>query len=304
VPASDSPSPSILHARLLLVAAALLWSTSGLFVKSPPLERLPLEDRGPVLACYRTLFAALVLLPFVRRAQVRWRPMLVPTALSFALMNLLFVTAMTRTTAAAAIFLQYTATVWAAVIGVWLLRERLDRGSVVALVCAVAGIAWIVSAESRSDHVTGNLIALGSGAAYAGVVLGLRVLRTEGAVWLVTLNHAVAGLVLLPWVIPRGVSLDATQWALVALLGVMQMGLPYILFARALRAVTAQEAALVTLLEPVLNPCWVWLVWGETPSRATLVGGAFILGGLLLRYTVFRPRNPLVSHPPAPPAGP
>ncbi|HUG93477.1 MAG TPA: DMT family transporter [Planctomycetaceae bacterium] len=286
---SDSDSSSI-RPRLLLLAAALLWSTSGLFVKSPPLERLPLDDRGPVLACFRALFAAAVLLPFVRRTHVRWRPMLIPTALSFAVMNLLFVIAMTRTTAAAAIFLQYTATVWAAVAGAVWLRERIDRGSLVALACAVAGIAWIVAAESRAEHVTGNLIALGSGAAYAGVVIGLRVLRTEAAAWLVALNHAVAGLVLLPWVLSRGVSLDAGQWALVALLGVVQMGVPYILFARAVRSVTAREAALLVLLEPVLNPFWVWLVWGETPPASTLAGGALIVGGLALRYTLLRPR--------------
>jgi drug/metabolite transporter, DME family len=287
----NSNAPGLRRARLLLVGAAVLWSTSGLFVKSPPLERLPLEDRGPVLACFRALFAAAVLAPFVKGAHVRWRPMLLPTALSFALMNVLFVTAMTRTTAAAAIFLQYTSAVWAALIGALFLRERMDRGGVVALVCAVAGIAWIVAAESRPEHSAGNLIALASGAAYAGVVVGLRLLRTEAAAWLVVLNHAIAGLVLLPWVLGRGVALDAAQWALVALLGVLQMGLPYILFARAVRTVTAQEAALVTLLEPILNPCWVWLVWGETPSGATIVGGALILGGLSLRYTLFRPRR-------------
>ena len=287
--------PSVARARLLLVAAAVLWSTSGLFVKSPPLEQLPIADRGPLLACFRTLFAAIVLLPFVCRADVRWHRMLVPTALSFALMNVLFVTAMTRTTAAAAIFLQYTATVWAAALGAFFLRERIDRGTLVALVCAVAGIGWIVAAESSSEHFTGNLIALGSGAAYAGVVIGLRALRTEGAAWLVTLNHAVAGLVLLPWILGRGVTLDPLQWGLVALLGIVQMGLPYLLFARAVRAVTAQEAALVTLLEPILNPGWVWLFWGETPPPSTIIGGAFILGGLALRYTIFRPARPLAT---------
>jgi drug/metabolite transporter (DMT)-like permease len=292
-----SDRPSAAQARLLLVAAALLWSTSGLLVKSPPLERLPIGDRGPLLACFRALFAAVVLLPFIRRADVRWRPMLVPTALSFALMNVLFVSAMTRTTAAAAIFLQYTATVWAALLGVLFLGERIDRGSRVALVCAILGIGWIVAAEAGAEHFTGNLIALGSGAAYAGVVIGLRTLRTEGAAWLVTLNHGVAGLVLLPWVLGRGVQLDAVQWTLVGALGAVQMGLPYLLFARAVRTVTAQEAALMTLMEPVLNPCWVWLFWDETPPVSTIIGGAFILAGLACRYTIFRPARGGVPDP-------
>src|SRR5690349_2934623 len=108
--------------RMLLLAAAVLWSTSGLFLKSPPLARIPQFERGPVLACYRALFAAAFLAPFVSRAAIRFRPALVPMSLSFAAMNLLFVTAMTRTTAGAAIFLQYTSTVWAFALGWFFFR--------------------------------------------------------------------------------------------------------------------------------------------------------------------------------------
>jgi hypothetical protein len=104
MPASMTTSGAS-RGRLLLLAAALLWSTSGLFLKSPPLAALPVETRGPVLACYRALFAAAFLAPFVRRGSIRFRPMLIPMVVSFAAMNVLFVSAMTRTTAAAAIFL-------------------------------------------------------------------------------------------------------------------------------------------------------------------------------------------------------
>jgi drug/metabolite transporter (DMT)-like permease len=286
VPSSAMLTPAM-RGRLLLLAAAVLWSTSGLLVKSPPLAAIAESYRGPVLACYRALFAAACLLPFLRPRHVRWRPMLVPMVLGFALMNLLFVTAMTRTTAAAAIFLQYTSTVWAFLFGLLFLGERISRGNAVALAAAVCGIAWIVRADWGGENSTGNVIALGSGFAYAGVIVSLRSLREEAPAWLVALNHAVAGLILLPWVLPLNVSLTPQQWSLTALLGIGQMALPYLLFTRGVRWVTTQEAALLTLLEPVLNPLWVWLCWGETVPLSTWIGGSLILGGLAVRYTFF-----------------
>lgn len=266
-----------------------------MFLKSPPLERLPEFERGPVLACYRALFAAAFLAPFVSRDAIRFRPMLVPMSLSFAAMNLLFVTAMTRTTAGAAIFLQYTSTVWAFGLGWLFFHERIDRKSLATLACVVAGIVCIVAGETSSAHFIGNLIALASGLSYAGVIVSLRALRGENAAWLIALNHLVSGLVLLPWVLTLDVSLDAAQWSLVALLGIVQMALPYVLFARGVRTVSAQDAALLTLIEPVLNPVWVWLFWRERVEYATWIGGALILGGLALRYLQPAGRRPTIS---------
>lgn len=281
------PSPDRVRGRIYLVMAALLWSLSGLFLKSPPMEELPLESRGPILACFRALFAALVMLPFIRVRSVRWKPMLVPMVISFTLMNFLFVTAMTRTTAAAAIFLQYTSTVWAFLFGFLFLGERIERGNLFALVFAVCGIFWIVVGDWGGENFLGNLIALASGFCYAGVVLSLRALREENSAWLVALNHAVAGLVLLPWFFTLNIHMRVEQWLLIMVLGVFQMGVPYVLFARGIRSIRMQEAALLLLLEPVLNPMWVWIVWGLRPSSATWIGGALILGGLIVRYLVF-----------------
>ena len=275
------------RARLLLLAAAALWSTSGLIIKSPPLAALPAETRGPLLACYRALFAAGVLLPFVRREGLRWRMTMLPMAIAFASMNVLFVTAMTMTTAAAAIFLQYTCTVWAFVLGVVALRERVDPGNLAALACALVGIVFIVAGDWSGENFAGNLIALGSGFSLAIVYVCLRQLRQENATWLTVLNHAVAGLVLLPWIASMQVSLNATQWLLVALLGVFQMGVPYVLFTRGVRQISAQEASLIALSEPVLNPIWVWAFWKEPVGDSTLIGGSLILGGLALRYLLF-----------------
>jgi drug/metabolite transporter (DMT)-like permease len=299
--------PSSSQGRWLLLAAALLWSLGGLLAKIPPIQAIPLESRGPLLACYRALFAAACLAPFAFRRRIRWRRGLIPMALSYAVMNVLYVTSLTRTTAAAAIFLQYTSVAWSVALGWLLLRERVDRGDLVALACAAAGIGCIVVAESGSTNAWGNVLGVGSGLTYAGVIVGLRALRDEDGWFLVLLNNAVGGLLLLPWVWSMDVSLSGTQWGVVAAFGVVQLAIPYVLFALAVRTVRAHEAALLTILEAVLNPLWVWLFVGEAAGASTWLGGGLIVLGLVLRYTVFIPppaRAPAGSPPPADTATP
>jgi drug/metabolite transporter (DMT)-like permease len=285
----ETQCPSPHSGRSLLVAAALLWSLSGVFVKCPPLENLPLADRGPLIACFRALSAGVCLLPFVTWRRVRLTCGMIPMVACFALMNVLFVTAMTRTSAAAAIFLQYTSTLWAFVFGVIFLREPVRRENLVTLAFCLAGIVSIVGASWSGADFLGNMLAVGSGMAYGGVVTCLRHLRDEDSVWMVVLNHLVSFVFVLPWVVWQALVPTPEQAGLIVAMGVLQMGLPYILFARGVRSIAAQEASLITLFEAIANPIWVWLLWGETVPRATMTGGGLILAGLVLRYVAFRP---------------
>ena len=278
--------------RIYLIGAALLWSLSGIVIKSPVIQEIPIAERCLVLACYRALFAAIGLLPFVEWRRVRLRPCLVPSVLSFAVMNVLYVNAFTRTTAGAASCLQYTSTAWVFLFGWLVLKEKIHRGNIVALICAACGIAWILFSEQNDQHADGNLLALGSGVAYAGVILSLRWLSDEDSAWVTVLNHAFSGLVLLPLVLSRHIELTALQWSLVAFLGVFQMGLPYVLAARGVPLLNVQESALLVLLEPILVPLWTWLCWGENVGWPTLIGGGLILGGFVVRYAVWPDRVP------------
>jgi drug/metabolite transporter (DMT)-like permease len=276
--------------RMFLIAAALLWSLSGIVIKSPVLQVIPVEERSLVLACYRALFAAVGLLPFVSWRRVRLTTRLVPSIVSFAVMNVLFVSAFTRTTAGAASCLQYTSTAWVFLFGWLVLKERIHPGNVIALVSAGCGIAWILFSEHDDQQALGNLLALGSGVAYAGVILALRWLRDEEPTWVTVLNHAFSGLILLPVMLTRSIELTALQWSLLAFLGVFQMGLPYVLAARGVALLSVQESALLVLLEPILVPFWAWLCWGEQLGWPTLIGGSLILGGLAVRYAVWSER--------------
>jgi drug/metabolite transporter, DME family len=277
------------HGRLCIALAAVLWSLSGAFTKF--LTKVMVEEYGypdvePLqIAFYRVFFAALVLAPTLRRGDIAWHPLMVAMALCFAAMNALFVTALAEGTTANAILLQYSAPMWMYLASVFLLGEPADRRSSIALSIGLLGIAVIIVGGWEGGQISTVLIALGSGVTYAGVLVFLRLLRHMSPRWLTVWNHLLGAAVLLPF-IWNDLTLMWEQYVVLFLFGSLQMGLAYWLVTRGLRVVSPQEAGAITLLEPLLNPLWAYLVWSktETPGLATYVGGAFILGALAWRY--------------------
>ena len=289
----DRPTQSKLAGRLYVVAAALMWSSSGLFAKAPVFADWSDAQRGPLMAFWRAAFAALILLPMVRRP--RWRPGLVPLTMVFTLMNVTYLSAMSLTTAANSIWLQSTAPWWVFLMAVFIFREPMDRKDFVPLAFGMLGVGLIICMElahSGRTNGMGVLAGLLSGVSYACVIVGMRALRTENPVWLVALCLTTAAAMLLPWVIWIGVWPSAMQLAVLAGFGMLQMAIPYVLILKGLQAVSSQEVVAIGLVEPVLLPVWVYLAWGEMPAAWTLVGGGLILTGLVLRYFVLnrRPR--------------
>ena len=271
--------------RLLVVAAAVCWSLSGFFLKAPAIQAIDPEARGLLVACWRSFFAAGGIALFVDWKQVRWRPGLLPLVGFFAAMNLLYVQAMTSSTDAGnVIFLQYLAPFWVLLGSAFWLNERLERENVAGIACGLAGVAVIGSAVIGNSQATGALLAVGAGVTYAGVIICLRYLREEDPGWLVFLCFVCSGLVLLPFVLTQERQLAGEEWVWVGALGTVQMALAYGLFANGVRHIKAQEASLISLIEPVLNPIWVLLAWGAVIDQRTIVGGGLILLGLVVRY--------------------
>jgi len=268
---------AVWQARFLVLAAAVLWSTSGFFVKAPYF----LGWSGPVLAFWRAVFACLVLWPLVRNPRWTWK--LIPMTLLFAGMNYTYLTAMVKGSAANAIWLQCTAPVWVLFIGVLVFGERAVWRDWVLVAFAATGVGVILYFESRGVAFEAVVWGLASSFFYAGVVLSLRWLRSMNSVWLAALNHLVTALVLLPFAaeaaLPSGI-----QWLFLAGLGILQMALPYVLFARGLKQIPGHEATGIGLIEPLLVPVWVYLAWGDRPDWWTFVGGGLILTGLAIRY--------------------
>jgi DME family drug/metabolite transporter len=300
--APDSVTPdSKLSGRLLVLTAAVMWSTSGFFAKAPILKNLS----GPELAFWRAVFASAVLLPMVRRPRFSWR--LVPLVLVFAVMNYSYLTAMKLGEPSLAIWMQNTAPVWVFLFGVLVLREEVQPRDWLLVVLAGLGVGLIVVREAQGESLDAVLFGLLSGLTYAGIVLCLRWLRDFESAWLVALAHLGTVVCLLPWVIEFGEPSrwvievrelpTGTQWLYLIAFGMLQMGIPYLLFARGLRSIAGHEASGIALLEPILVPVWVFLAWHNAPGYQaprwwTMVGGALILCGLIFRYFRIRRRLP------------
>jgi drug/metabolite transporter (DMT)-like permease len=285
-PFIDEPPLSHGRARLFVLSAALLWSTSGAFTKillkdtvfhlnDPKIEPMP-------IAFYRAVGAAAIMWPFLRRRDVSFHPMMILTALCFAAMSALFVKALAEHTAANAIFLQYTAPMWMYLACVLFLKEPADKPGFVAVLIGLAGVAFIVADGWQADKLDIVAVALGSGVTYAGVLIGLRVLRDRAPRWLTTVNLTTTALVLLPFACLKPLP-SWPQLGVLFLYGSLQMALPYWLIARGLKRVSPQEAGTLTLLEPLLNPVWAYLVSPKTEQVRwpTWIGGALILAALL-----------------------
>ena len=268
--------------RLMVVAAAVLWSISGVATKAIDLDPW-------TIAFFRGACAGLVLLPLVPRQGRVVRPAMLPMILCFGAMSGLYLAAIKATTAANAIFLQCSATFWLIPIGYVLLGEKPDPRALAGIGLAMAGVVTIVAASvvQGTGDLVGIALGIGSGVAYAGVVVSLRSFRGLDPLWLSSVNNLGGALVILAavWLIQGPIAWPSPAM-LVALttFGVVQMAIPYVLFARGLRVVPAAEGALLALLEPILSPFWVFLFIGEQPDGFSLIGGACLLGGIVLRY--------------------
>lgn len=295
-------------ARATLVLAAVLWSFGSLFTRLLTLPLgLGLDEPAltPLqLAFFRNLFAGVALLPLLRPRDLRLDSRMIGMVGCFGLMSGLYMSALSLGQAANAILLQNSAPFWVYLIGVGLLGATPDRRSLRAILVGTAGTVLIVAGNIASEEnasVPVLLMGLGSGITYAGVVLFLNALRHESSAWLIVMNLLGSATVIGVFAATRNESATPANWfttpsaaqiAVLAGFGALQMAIPYWLFARGLRSVSPQEAGIITLLEPVLNPIWAFLIAPdqERPTVWTLIGGVVLLGALVWRYLPVRRR--------------
>lgn len=268
--------------RLLILSAAVLWSTSGFFAKAPWFDAWPVETRGALLAFWRSFFALLILLPLIRRPT--WRPQIIPMIVCFAVMIWSFLSAMVQGGAANAIWLQYLCPVWVLLISIFIFKEKPGRAELLMFAFCFAGVGLIVVRESQYGSPTATALAILSGISYAGVILCLRSMRGVDAVWLIALNHAGSALLLSPWVFTNEHHVPWTSYLALAFFGTVQISIPYIMFAWGLRHTRPSEASVLTLVEPLLLPLWAFFAWNDQPPIWTIIGGGLILIGLVSRY--------------------
>jgi drug/metabolite transporter (DMT)-like permease len=262
--------------RLLIFSAAVLWSLAGVFIKFLDLHPL-------TIVFYRSLFASLVFAPFLRRQDWRFNGPVLLSVLSYTAAISAFVSANKLTTAANAIVLQYTAPIFVFLFSRLVLGEKISPLNGVALAAGMLGVGIISFDSAGQPEMAGVLLALLSGILFAVFMTNLPRTKDINPVYLTWINNLVCALALF-WIVKSRLALSAAELALLAVMGAVQLGMPYFLFSKGLRTVSLQEAALIALIEPVLNPLWVALAVAEIPSAATLAGGGMILLGLAARY--------------------
>jgi DME family drug/metabolite transporter len=264
--------------RLMLAGAALLFSTGGAAIKAASFTSWQ-------IASFRSAVAAVFLLAALPEARRGWRWKMAPVTVAYAATLILFVLSTRLTTAANAIFLQDTAPLYVLLIGPWLLRERVRRADLLYMMAMAIGMSLFFLGAERAaatapNPALGNRIALASGISWALTLTGLRWLgRDSGhnsAMATVAAGNLIGALVALPMALPVS-SVTSASLAVILYLGIVQIGVAYVLVTRAIRHVPAFEATTVLLLEPALNPLWTWLVHGEKPAPWSLAGGAIIL---------------------------
>ncbi len=264
-------------AILFLVITAALWSLGGLLIKS-------INSHPMAIAGVRSGISAILIVIATGRPKFNWSFAQIGAALAYSALVLLFVAANKNTTAANAILIQYTAPVYVALLSAWLLKERVKLLDWVTIFIALGGMVLFFVDNISTKGVLGNLLAAASGVCF-GVFTVLMRMQKEGSplesVLMGNILTAVIGIPFLFQSMP-----DSKGWLYLVVLGVVQLGLPYILYAKAIKHVTALEASLIPVIEPILNPVWVFLMLGETPGKWALIGGAIVLISVTARCLI------------------
>jgi drug/metabolite transporter, DME family len=258
---------------LYVLAAALLWSTGGLFIKWTKIS-------GLELSFFRSFFAIFVVAFFTRREGFGLNRVTALASGLYAVLLILFVLATKQTTAANAIFLQYTAPVYVLILEPLLYKEKFRLRDLLTVLICLGGMTLFFVGKLRPEDVEGNLMALASGFCFALYFLLLRhpkareVNRASSVIY----GNSLAVLLTAPWGLAAISSLDRFDLVSVVYLGVIQIGLSYLLFTTAMaNGVRSLDAGIVGYVEPVLNPVWVFLILGEKPSQWALLGGSIII---------------------------
>ena len=260
-------------AILFLALAAILWSTSGVLVKL--LDWQPIAILGG-----RSIFASIAFFVYLRRFPTKWNRWQLTAAGAFILTQFLFITSTKMTTAANAIFLQYTAPIYIVLLAFWFLREKPSRTDWFSMFVIFVGLMLFFGDKLSTDGFYGNLLAILSGLTSAVMIVSFRAQKNGVPAESNLIASIVTAIFCAPFILKETSS--ATNWLIIAYLGFFQIGLAFVFFTKGIKHIPALEANLIGTLEPVLNPIWVFLFYGESMGSFALVGGLVVLGGVIL----------------------
>ncbi len=298
----------MVKAVVLLFITALLWSTGGLLIKMTSCHPLVISGiRCAIAFPFLAFIYYKQLRPKTKKSKTsidsKTIPLLVLTisdfrfsrvqfagAVCYCMTVVLFVLATKMTTAANAILLQYSAPIYVAVFGIWLLKEKVKYFDWVIIFIALFGILLFFLDKLTLTGLWGNIIALITGVSFALLIIFMRMQKDSSPLGTVVLGNFMTVLVCLPFII-RNFPITIDAWIGLILLGVFQLGLAYVLFSIAIKKVTALQGIMIPLIEPILNPLWVLLFYGEEPGLWSVIGGLIVLGAVVIRSVSLLNRN-------------
>jgi drug/metabolite transporter (DMT)-like permease len=270
---------SFLFGRLAVMLCALLWSTSGLFIK--------LIDADPFfIAGARSFIAAVTMItlrcifmrkPFRGITVALKTPAFWVSGFAYSATMTAFVVANKLTASANAILLQYSAPVWAAILSIALLKEKPRAENWIGLALVFAGLFIIFHGSLASASLLGDAIALASGIMFALNSVCMRMQKDADPAYSLVLSNIITAFFALPFLFAGGPGLSPPGLGAITFMGTVQIGFASILFAYGIKRVSAFAALIIACVEPVLNPVWVFAVTGEKPALNAILGGFIIV---------------------------
>lgn len=271
-------------AIIMLALAAVLWSTGGILIK--------LVEWNPIaIAGSRSGISAIFMFMYLKymkkkntgtsKLKIKFTKTKLIGACIYASTVILFVVANKLTSAANVILLQYTAPIWVALFSGIVLNEKVRKADWTSIACVMFGMGLFFVGDIEKGEMLGNILAACSGLALAGVILTLKLQEEGTAVEMTFLGNSITFLIGIPFMLLSVPSLTSIFGLI--LLGVFQLGLAYILFAESVKHVTAVEAILIPVIEPLLNPVWVFIFAGETPKVMAVIGGTIVVLSVVVR---------------------
>ena len=288
MPEDKKPIPPF----VLVLIAVLLWSTGGMFIK------LATNLDAYQVTFFRSLLAGITVLIITRRNGLRINAFGVMCSIIYAMLLFLFVWATKHTTAANAIFLQYTAPVYILILAPFIIGEKFHLKDLVTVIFCIAGMSLFFVGDLTIGDYQGNIAALGSGIFLGLYIMLLKHPRAIGMNPVITVIYGNFLLALLT--LPSGIAAFPTatfrDYAAVAFLGIFQIGISYILFIKGVHGGTRPlDASIIGFIEPLLNPVWVFLFVGERPSNWAILGGIIIVATVCLHTLVQYKNKPVAA---------
>ena len=271
-----------------MIIASVLWSIGGIFIK--------LINWNPMaIAGSRSAIAALVMMVYLKKFKFKINKSMLICACSYSLLVILFVSANKLTTSANAILLQFTSPIWVALLSRAILKQKISRIDGITIIFVILGMIMFFIDELEMSYLLGNILAILSGIVMAGMILLFQQQKENSLVEITLLGNVITAIVGIPFYFISSPGMESVLPLFI--LGVFQLGIPYLLYVLAIPNVTAIDAVLIPVLEPLLNPLWVFIFAKESPTLFSLLGGGLVLLSVTVRGIIMSKKLAQIDSP-------